>query len=339
MHQLIERAELPDMSKAITTPHDGPRTIVISGAPGTGKSTLAVQVAHRCSNHFPDGQLYLNLLGTAPERPPLTSTEAAEALLEMLGARPGQMVTPERAATFVRDILSDRQLLIILDDAASVGQVRPLLPLGSRTTVVLTSRTRLASLPGTHLVTLGSLSTQAAVALLRTMLTDGRIERDAPAVARLIHLCGHLALPLRIAAARLAARPGWSVSDMVDRLGDEDRRLDELRVEGLDLRAILGVSLRALRDVDDEQQSVRRTFHALGQLPTSHIDLSAVTGLLGQPRTVAEAAIEQLVDLNLVESPTAGSYHLNPLIKLFALQQSMPSRGATDGRHEVAPVR
>ncbi|WP_433553457.1 AAA family ATPase [Micromonospora zamorensis] len=322
MHQLIERAELHDMSKAITTPHDGPQTIVISGAPGTGKSTLAVQVAHRCSNHFPDGQLYLNLLGTTPERPPMTSTEAAEALLEMLGPRPGQqMVTPERAGTLVRDILSDRQLLIVLDDAASVGQVRPLLPLGSRTTVVLTSRTRLASLPGTHLVTLGSLSTQAAVALLRTMLTDGRIERDPLAVARLIHLCGHLALPLRITAARLAARPSWSVSDMVDRLADEDRRLDELRVEDLDLRAILGVSLRALRDVDDEQQSVRRTFYALGQLPTNQIDLTTVAGLLGQPRTVAEAAIEQLVDLNLVESPTPGRYHLNPLIKLLTLQQ------------------
>ncbi|WP_244204396.1 AfsR/SARP family transcriptional regulator, partial [Streptomyces africanus] len=199
-------AERASLRRTLTTPGTLPATAVISGMPGVGKSALALHVAHELAERFPDGQLYLDLHGATPGMAPLTPGQALTALLRDLGAEPCRIPErPDAASALLRSLLAPTRTLLVLDDAASAAQIRPLLPGGAGCAVIVTSRSPLTALDGVARFPLGPLSDEESAALL--VAASGRAGLDgSDAARRLVELTGRLPLALRVVAARLAAR-------------------------------------------------------------------------------------------------------------------------------------
>ncbi|WP_329084774.1 AfsR/SARP family transcriptional regulator [Streptosporangium sp. NBC_01469] len=242
-------------------PASGPVICSVSGMPGVGKSALALRAAHDLRDAFPDGQLYVNLRGAGAE--PVEPSHALSRFLRALGT-PGTAIPDnldERAEVF-RARLYDRRVLVLLDDAADEAQIEPLIPAGNGCAVVVTSRGALTALPGAQRLALGVLGTAAAVRLLGTITGRVELAADTATAGRLAELCGHLPLALRIAGARLAARPHWSVDRLVSRLAAEHDRLDELTHGTLSVRASLALGYSGL----DEPS--RTLFRRLGLVET-----------------------------------------------------------------------
>jgi hypothetical protein len=234
----------------------------VSGKAGVGKSALALHVAHQLAAVFSDGQLYASLggadvAGTAPREP----AEVLGWFLRALGVDGGAVPAglEERAALY-RSRLAGRRVLVVLDDAADQAQVRPLLPGGPGCAVLITSRARLAGLAGARLVHVDVLDTGQAVALLARIAGSGRVAAEPAAATAIVAACGWLPLAVRIAGARLAARPHWPLCRMASLLADERGRLDELAHGDLEVRASLSLSYQALG------QRQRRLFRRLGLL-------------------------------------------------------------------------
>lgn len=288
----------------------------LAGQGGVGKTALALQVAHELAAEFPDGQLYVNLGGARPG--PLEPSRALVGLLSALGVPSGHLPDrlEERSALF-RSLLAGRRLVILLDDAASEAQVRPLLP-GTRSVVVLvTSRTSLLGLEGTHHLRLGVLTRAQAVGLLAKVAGATRIGDEPEASAELAGLCGYLPLAVRVAAARLVARPRLSVSQLVRRLSDERRRLDELVAGDLAVRAGLRLSYQALAP------RLRHAFRTFALLGVPDFASWAGAAMLGVSAVEAEELLEALVDVHLIEVShvdTTGRarYRFHDLTRLFA---------------------
>ncbi|WP_344917710.1 AfsR/SARP family transcriptional regulator [Streptosporangium oxazolinicum] len=242
-------------------PAAGPVICSVSGMPGVGKSALALRAAHDLRDAFPDGQLYVNLRGAGTE--PVEPSHALSRFLRALGtagtAIPDNL--DERAEVF-RARLYDRRVLLLLDDAADEAQIEPLIPAGNGCAVVVTSRGALTALPGAQRLALGVLGNAAAVRLLGTITGRVELAADTATAGRLAELCGHLPLALRIAGARLAARPHWSVDRLVSRLAAEHDRLDELTHGTLSVRASLALGYSGL----DEPS--RTLFRRLGLVET-----------------------------------------------------------------------
>ena len=203
---------------------------VISGTAGVGKTTLAVHWAHRVRGAFPDGQLYVNLRGYDPAEP-MPAADALAGFLRALGVADQDIPADadERAARY-RSLLDGRRMLIVLDNAAAVEQVRPLLPGTPSCAVVVTSRDSLAGLVARHgarRLDLDLLPPADAVALLRALI-GGRVDADPAAASALAGQCARLPLALRVAAELAAARPGLALAQLASELADEQRRLDLL---------------------------------------------------------------------------------------------------------------
>jgi DNA-binding SARP family transcriptional activator len=289
--------------------------VAISGPVGVGKSTLAVRAAHALAPAYPDGQLYLNLLD--PDGRPVAPGAALERFLRALGLS-GDAVPAglDERAELYRDRIAGRRVLVVLDDVTHEWQVLPLLPGATGAGVLVTSRRRLTGLTGARPVHLDPLGIEDSVRLLATALGPSRLAADPAGTTALARLCDGLPLALRIVAARLAARPHWTVAHLVDRLRDEARRLDELTVGGLDVRARLATSYAAL------SPPARLLFRSLGALP----DADLPTPLARRPPGIREAdvedALEELVDAQLVEvgvGPTR--YRLSGLVRLYAAER------------------
>ncbi|MET9351565.1 BTAD domain-containing putative transcriptional regulator [Streptomyces sp. NPDC006617] len=236
--------------------------VVITGKPGTGKSATAVRLAHRlAATAFPDGQLYCDLRGTTAS--PATPTEVLGRFLRALGV-PGELIpeSPDERAESYRTRVAARRILVVLDDAADEGQVLPLLPGSGPCRVLVTSRSGLTALPGAHRVELDVLDEERALELLARVVGRPRVDRERPAAEALVRTVGRLPLALRIVAARLAARPHWTLASMVHRLADERRRLDELTHGGLTVRGSLSPTYDALEEKD------RRLLRLLGMART-----------------------------------------------------------------------
>ncbi len=278
----------------------GPPSItVVVGPPGVGKSALAVHCAHAVRARYPDGQLYLDLAGTSltPPAPGELLAEALRALGVAERAIPDGL--RERSALY-RSLLSDRSVLVLLDDAASTAQVRPLLP-GSGCSVLVTSRRRITELPGTRQVELDVLAPREAEELLRAIVGAERLNRERDAASAIVKSCGYLPLAIRIAGARLVGRPGWSLRVMERRLADEARRLGELRVGDLEVRASVDRSYRLLPD------AAARAFRTLGLLGPHVLPAWVVDAVLDRHRS--DDVVDDLVDaslLRLVGSDPAG---------------------------------
>jgi DNA-binding SARP family transcriptional activator len=223
----------------------GTRVVVLAGKPGVGKSALALHVAHRLRTDFPDGQLYRDLGGVRST--PASPLEALGRFLRAVGV-PGEAVPEDldERAELYRQVLATRRMLVVLDDVADESQIRPLLPGTGDSVVLVTSRARLAGLPGTHRFEVDVLDAEQALALLANVLGKDRIAAEPAAAHALFRLVGGLPLAMRIVAARLAARPHWSLAWMLERLSDERRRLDELAHGDLMVRASLAMTYDGL---------------------------------------------------------------------------------------------
>ncbi|MFJ5548071.1 AfsR/SARP family transcriptional regulator [Streptomyces sp. NPDC093225] len=294
---------------------------VIVGKPGTGKSTLATHVAHRLSEHgFPDGQLYCDLRGTAGT--PATSGEVLGRFLRALGI-PGPVIpeSQDERAEMYRTLLASRRMLVVLDDAASESQVRPLLPGSSRCAVLVTSRVRLTGLPGAHRVELDVMDTERALELLARVIGADRVGGERVAAEALVRTVGGLPLALRIVAARLAARPHWSLASMVLRLANERHRLDELTHGEMTMRASLSLTHDGLAPAD------RRLLRLLSLARGASLPGWLAGALLDDARPYPSDLLEPLVDVQMLDvvgmDATGGfRYRFHEIIRVFAREQS-----------------
>ncbi|MFI5754888.1 BTAD domain-containing putative transcriptional regulator [Streptomyces sp. NPDC051569] len=307
----------------------GTRVVAIDGMGGCGKTSLAVRAAHRLSAAYPDGQLHLDLRGYTPGEQPVTPTAALDSLLRALGT-PGDRV-PEDAAgrtALWRATLVGKRLLILLDNAADVAGIRPLLPTTPGCLVLVTSRARLVDLDGAEWISIDVMPPEESATLMAETLGARRVAAEPEAAAELARLCGHLPLALRIATARLRNRPRWTLQYLADRLRDETRRLDELSSGERSVAATLRLSYQAL----DEE--CRTAFRILALHPGGDIDVHSAAALLGAGTRDAEDILELLLDVHLVQQPEIGLYTFHDLVRSFA--QSL--RGVPTEENDAAAV-
>lgn len=236
-------------------------------------------------------------------------------LLRALGAETDRLPGDLEAATVrYRSLLAGRRVLVVLDNAADTAQVRPLLPATAGCAAVVTSRAQLADLDGAVPSSLDLPPERDALTLLARIAGPYRVAAEADAAAAIVACCGRLPLAVRIAGSRLRSRPGWPLAELAARLGPEHRRLDELTVGDLGVRASIGRSYRALPPL------VARTFRLLALLDGHDVTPAAATALAGDP--AAAVHLELLADAHLLGSPAPGRYRLHPLVRLFARERA-----------------
>jgi DNA-binding SARP family transcriptional activator/tetratricopeptide (TPR) repeat protein len=312
------------------TEHGTPAVAVLSGMAGVGKSALALHVAHGLRERFVDGQLYVNLHGATPGMTPLTPEQALAALLCDLGANPRCIPEhPDAAAALLRSLLAPTRTLMVLDDAANAAQVRPLLPGGPRCAVIVTSRSPLTALDGAHRVPLRPLSDEDSAALLRAV--SGREGLDAR--HPLVELAGRLPLALRIVAARLAARHALTPDVLAGQLAATEGRLHHLEYDDLSVRRSLAVAHDALRASDREtDRDAARALGRIGALDLPGYGAPLLARLLGTDERRAEAALDRLVDVALLEETAYGRYAPHDLVRDFA-RETAAGEGAPETDH------
>jgi hypothetical protein len=315
---------------------DRPGAVAISaiaGMGGIGKTALAVHAAHRLRDRYRDGQLFVSLQGASR---PLRPAEVLARLLRDLGV-PDTAIPAgeaERAARF-RTLLAGRRVLLVLDDARDVSQVRPLLPGTAGCGVLVTSRSALAGLPGSTLIDLEVLDDAEARALFSAISGPERAAAEPDAVASLLAFCGGLPLAIRIAASRLASRPGWSVAHLAVQLADERARLAELTAGDLAVRSTFAVSYDALFLTTGPAVGgplagdPARTFRLLGLASGRVLSLPAVAALTGRPADETAIALEILTDAHLVESPRPDRYWLHDLLRSYAADLAQHTESTT----------
>ncbi|HVB45890.1 MAG TPA: tetratricopeptide repeat protein [Streptosporangiaceae bacterium] len=296
------------------------RVATITGVGGMGKSTLAIHVAHLLRTEFPDGQLFVELHGSREQ--PVSKADALTRLLRHLGVPEAAMPKDEadRIAAY-RTKIADRRMLIVLDDARDAVQVRPLLPGTGSSAVLISSRSWLAELEGGRTLALTALDDADALALLSTICEPERVAAEPEAARELLARCGGLPLAVRIAAARLASRPRWSIGALADRLAGEGQRLEELQHGDLAVRASFQVSYAALTgSAAQGGDDYARAFRLLGLWPGSDISLPAAAALLGVDVRSAARRLERLVDMHMLEATSEHSYRFHDLIRAFSVE-------------------
>ncbi|MEV8593248.1 BTAD domain-containing putative transcriptional regulator [Streptomyces sp. NPDC052012] len=313
-------AEIDEVAGALRARHD----VVITGAPGSGTSALALRVAEACREDFPDGRLYADLRTEDGGR-----RDAHETLgwfLRALGIDADRLPeTADERARLFRAQVAERRVLIVLDNAADDTQVRPLLPGGTTSrTLVTGTHAALASLEAVRLVRLGPMTPAEAAELLASQAGAARLAAEPEATLRVAEFCDRLPLALRIAGARLAARPHWPVARLADRLAPEEHRLDELRIGALDIATGLSTALAALPAPVAEALGV---LAAAGLPRLTARDAAALLDLT--PRD-AEDVLDQLTDAHLATATALHDdelcYRLPPLVHLYALRQRAHAR-------------
>ncbi|MEV4018836.1 BTAD domain-containing putative transcriptional regulator [Nonomuraea angiospora] len=316
-------AELAWLDKALTDAGTGTPAIVAIGGPGgIGKSALAVHLAHAVADRYTDGVLHIDLHGTTDGLRPLSPIEALGRLLRSLGLDGSAVpTTVDEAAARYRSLTSARNVLIILDNALDTRQVRPLIPAGPGCAVVITSRQALTSLDAASHLNLPGLDPADSTTLLARIAGPGRVHAEPEAAGRIIRLCGGLPLALRIAAARLAARPDWPLSYLADRLADATRRLDTLEHADLAVRAAIAVSLHHLKE-EPAGQDAAHLFALLGLLDAPTQTPAATAALADRPERMVEATLDRLLDARLLESAGPGRYRMHDLVRLYAREQA-----------------
>jgi len=324
------REEIAAVSELVSGSGQAPGVVVISalaGMGGVGKTALAVRVAREVGGRFADGVLYVNLRGFGVGEP-MTPLEGLNALLQQLGfalQRPPE--SAEEAAGLFRTACASRELLVVLDNVATVEQVRPLLPGTSNCAVIVTSRRALVGLPGAQSLALGVPPEDEALALLTAAAGRDRIEPDPPAARQVVSLCGSLPLALRIVGSRLAAEPTWTTADLADRLADETARLDMLDDEESGVRASLALSLAGTSAQD---KAAAEVFGLLGLYEGDELDLKVAARLVDRPEAEAESLLEHLVDLHLLDSPSPRRYRFHDLVRAYAKELAMAATRADE---------
>ena len=298
------------------------RIAVVAGSGGLGKTSLAVHAAHRVRRRFPDGQLYVDLLGATAA--PLPPGDVLARFLRDLGVdgRDIPVDEDERAARY-RTTLARRRMLVVLDNARDAAQVRPLLPGSASSAVLVTTRSRMPDLASTKLVDLNVLDDDEALKLFVKVVGEERAAAEPEATAELLDACAGLPLAIRICAARLVTRSGWTIRAMAGRLTDEHRRLDEMRAGDLAVRASFEVSFTSLPPSTDKQGiDPALAFRLLGLWQGPSISAAAAAALFGVPEYSAEDALEVLVDTHLLESVTTDRYRFHDLLRVYAAERA-----------------
>jgi tetratricopeptide (TPR) repeat protein/transcriptional regulator with XRE-family HTH domain len=286
--------------------------VAITGCGGLGKTTLALQAAHLSRHHFPDGQFYVDLRGAdMSQRDP--ADVLAGWLLELGDNAAAMPVDLEARAARFRSLLASRRMLLVLDNAASAVQIRPLIPGTAGCAVLITARARLSDLIDARHLALGTLELGEAQDLLGSLIGRERAAADAESVDRVVTTCGGLPLALRIAAARLAGRTSWTIEALANRLDDEHRRLNTLAVGDVEVRAAFQASHRNLPD-----SGAARAFRLLGLLPGNRFTAHSVAALLDVRVEIADDLLEVLLEAHLVEPDIPGHYRLHDLLHSYA---------------------
>ncbi|WP_374345439.1 tetratricopeptide repeat protein [Streptomyces sp. 8ZJF_21] len=326
--------ELAQLNAVLTTEDGGSLVVsvyVIAGTAGAGKTSLALRWAHQVRERFPDGQLYANLRGYDPGEP-VAAREALHRLLTSLGVQPEAVPQDlDAAAALYRSLLADRRVLVVLDNAATVGQVRPLLPGSAHSLVLVTSRSRLSGLAvrdGARRLTLGVLPESEAVALLRVVTAGYRLVDDERQLAELARLCARLPLALRIAAERAASHPHLRLDDLIAELRDESALWDALSTgddeEAEAVRTVFAWSYRAL------SEQAARLFRLLGLHPGPEFGLRAAAALAGSTSiSRSRQLLDSLVGAHLLEQTAPDRYQFHDLLRAYAIDQA---------QHEEPPV-
>lgn len=319
----VGRAELMDQLDEMLLPVSGHRRmlVVLSGTAGVGKTTLALEWAHRVKHAFPDGQIYADLRGFGVERP-MTPPEALSLLLRSLGvSNPDEVVdTDERAALF-RTVISDRRVLLILDNALSAEQVRHLIPGDGPSAVLVTSRVRLDSLSVLHAagrLAVSPLNHDDATRLFYAAVGE-RSDAEPAAVAELMHRCAYLPLAIRIAAERVVTRPALRLADLLTDLADEHVGIDALGTDdsSASVRTVFSWSYQGL---DDRSALV---FRAFAWHPGRDVDLEALSALTGLDQTGTRASVMALMAGHLLTELVADRYEMHDLLRAYAREVSL----------------
>jgi tetratricopeptide (TPR) repeat protein/transcriptional regulator with XRE-family HTH domain len=304
----------------------------IGGMAGVGKTAFAVHAAYRLADRFPGGQIFLPLHGHTPGQQPVDPADALASLLATAGV-PAAQVPPglEARIALWRDRLAEQQLLLVLDDAASSEQVRPLLPGTGGSLVLVTSRRHLSALDDATAVSLDTLPGEEAAALLVRLAGRAELSPDDPAVAEITGLCGFLPLAIGMVARQLHHHPAWTPARRAAELAAAVDRLELMATENLSVAAAFNLSYA---DLSGDQQ---RLFRRLGLHPGADIDSYAAAALDGTDLSAARRGLEALYDQYLLTEPAQGRYRMHDLIREHA--RTLAGRLDSDGDRDEATTR
>lgn len=296
----------------------GPATLVVTGPAGIGKTAFAVRLGHVLAARFPHGQLYVDLQGFGDE--PGQPLAVLGTFLRALGVRGGAVPSDLTSRIHLyRTLLVRRKVLVILDNAADPRQVRHLLPNGPQCAAVVTGRTTLAGLEGSR-IPLKILTSEQALALLANMIGSERTEAEPAAALSIVEGCDRLPLAVWVAAARLASRPHWSLAGIARALADEQRKLDELTVSDVAVRASLELTYRAMRP------AARHALRMLSLLPGSDFAGWALAALLDTTTGHTERVLDELIEVHVVQIGAATAsgtrYRLHDLVRLLGRERA-----------------
>ncbi|HEY4454046.1 MAG TPA: BTAD domain-containing putative transcriptional regulator, partial [Pseudonocardiaceae bacterium] len=313
-------AELDELSAILddrARPGDAVLISALSGSGGIGKSWLALHWAYEQLDRFPDGQLFVNLRGFDPSGKPTSQDTAVRAFLSALGVGAGSIpVTTSAALALYRDLVRDRHLLVVLDNAEDTAQVEPLLPGSQSCTVLITSRSRLDDLD-TRQLYLDALPADAARALLVARLGPDRLAAEPEATEDLLACCAGLPLALSIVAGRALENPDFPLALLAGELRDETTRLALLdEGPGTGVRAVLSWSRAAL------QTEEATAFALLGLAPGPDISRNAAADLLGADLARTEEILAALARVSLVQQHVPGRFRMHDLVRLYASEQA-----------------
>jgi DNA-binding SARP family transcriptional activator len=303
---------------------------VIGGTAGVGKTALAVHWAHRAADRFPDGQLYVDLRGFGPDGAPKPPGEVLGGFLEAMQSAMGIPAGLDARAGLYRSLTAGKRLLVVLDNARDVDQVRPLLPGSPGSMALITSRDRLAGLAvteGAPLVTLEVLAGADARALVVDRAGTGR-KAEPDAAAEIAELCGRLPLALAVAAARAAASPALSLGELAAELRGTRNRLDVLDAGGpsASARAVFSWSYQGLTP------PAARMFRLLGLHPGPDIGVNAAASLTGVPARQARTMLYELTRSHVAAELAVGRFGLHDLLRAYARERTQADETATE-RH------
>jgi transcriptional regulator with XRE-family HTH domain len=317
--------ELAALGRLVEAARRAPTVVItaITGTAGVGKTALAIHGAHQVKHRFAHGQLYADLRGFGPERP-ASPERILDGYLAALGVPPSGLPTDlDAKAALYRSLLDGQRLLVVLDNAASAQQIRPLLPATPGCLVLVTSRNSLTGLVArdrAHRIGLDVLPVNDSVALLAGFLGGARITAEPTAAVELARMCACLPTALCAAGERAAARSHATVASLAKELATAEHRLDPLDAgdddRGTALREVFSWSYRRL------PPDAARLFRLLGRYAGPYLDRSIVATLAGTEPAEADRLVDMLVAASMIQPEHPDRFRLHDLLRAYARELS-----------------